>query len=133
MARVAAGPCVVKIPPLAPRARHVFRLRFGMAGFGRLVVQPWVGVPMRGAAPGDPSLLRMRPYTVSPVALLQVRLPRVAARWLVRPALFQPTHLSAGWHHSVFTLAWAPCLLGTEALQALRTDPTRAAALERTS
>lgn len=72
MARVAAGPCVVKIPPLAPRKQHTFRLRFGMAGFGRLVVQPWVGAPARGAAPGDPPLLRMRPYTVSPVALLQV-------------------------------------------------------------
>lgn len=73
MARVAAGPCVVKIPPLAPRAQHAFRLRFGMAGFGRLVVQPWVGAPVRGAPASDPPLLRTRPYTVSPVALLQVR------------------------------------------------------------
>lgn len=37
-----------------------------------MVVQPWVATPGHPGAPTEALLLRTRPYTVSPVTLLQV-------------------------------------------------------------
>lgn len=64
---------VFRLPPLPGRGQHAFRATFRLAGFGRLVVQPFVGVPLRGFSAAEAPLLRAKPYTVSPVALLQVQ------------------------------------------------------------
>ncbi len=78
-----------KLPPLPGRGSHAFRASFRLAGFGRLAVQPFVGVPLRGFGQFDAPLLRARQYTVSPVALLQVCLITLSwvrrVGWLVVP------------------------------------------------
>ncbi len=73
LTRPAPGPVVFRLPPLPGRGQHAFRATFRLAGFGRLVVQPFVGVPLRGFSAAEAPLLRAKPYTVSPVALLQVQ------------------------------------------------------------
>ena len=75
LTRPAPGPVVFRLPPLPGRGQHAFRATFRLAGFGRLVVQPFVGVPLRGFSAAEAPLLRAKPYTVSPVALLQVQKP----------------------------------------------------------
>jgi hypothetical protein len=73
LTRPTPGPVVFRLPPLPGRGQHAFRATFRLAGFGRLVVQPFVGVPLRGFSAAEAPLLRAKPYTVSPVALLQVQ------------------------------------------------------------
>ena len=79
LTRSAPGPVLFKLPPLPGRGSHAFRVAFRLAGFGRLVVQPFVGVPLRGFGQFDAPLLRAGQYTVSPVALLQVHANDVAS------------------------------------------------------
>lgn len=113
LTRAVPGPVLFRMPPLKGRCSHAFRAAFRLAGFGRLAVLPFIGVPLRGFGQFDAPLLRARQYTVSPVALLQVRALLVAKAVLkVLADVLRPSSvLQCGQHSSDFEHHWMACVI----------------------